>query len=80
MTHATGRAMGLYLTGTLNPCEDCSLAKVKNGNVSKRLSAPKFWERGCALISAHLQLPLLEVISIGYQSWETLPFTPEVIF
>ena len=32
ITHATGRAMGLYLTGTFKPCEDCA----QKGCVSKK--------------------------------------------
>ena len=36
ITNATGRAMGLHLTGTFEPFEDCALGNVKKSVISKR--------------------------------------------
>ena len=35
ITHETGKAMGLHLTGMFKPCEDCAFEKSKKGSKSK---------------------------------------------
>ena len=36
ITCATGRAMGLHLSGMFKPCEDCALGRAKKGCMSKK--------------------------------------------
>ena len=36
ITCATATAMGIQITGTFNPCEDCALGKAQNRGVSKK--------------------------------------------
>ena len=38
-THATTKDMGIKLTGTFKPCEDCTLGKVKQKDVSNKTGA-----------------------------------------
>ena len=67
ITHDTGIAMGLHLTGTFKPCKDCILWEQKRAMPAKRLSSPKFWDEGGSLTSAHNQLPLLEVKTLAIE-------------
>ena len=50
LAHATGRAMGLHLTGMFKPCESCTLGKAKMGNVRKKtIMCSKIFGRKAAL-------------------------------
>ena len=36
ITHATTKALGVQVTGTFMPCEDCTLGKAKQQAISKK--------------------------------------------
>ena len=39
VTRATGKHMGLTITGTFTPYEDCGIAKAKQAKMNKRVSS-----------------------------------------
>ena len=50
ISHFTAETIGIQVTGTFKPCEDCTLGKAKKSRESKKtLLARKFWEEGFSL-------------------------------
>ena len=68
ITHATGKAIGIQITSTFKPCEDCTLGKAEKRGV--RL----FFDKALP------QLPPLEVRSTGYSSWKMVAIMHGVSF
>ena len=66
ITHATTKSLGIKVTGTFNPCEDCTQGKAKKGGVRMFavVCSKIFGERLFFDISSS-QLPLLTLRKIG---------------
>ena len=47
IVHTTAKSMGIQVTGTFKPCEDCAWGKAKKGGVSKKaiVHSNILWER-----------------------------------